>query len=117
MRLPHDPLKIFASFDDPNLVSRAGLVPVISLAERAGLHALVRRHVQIVAKAGGVRCTCPHTGTARTNGSACSKRPAAPTVPGGLTTSDPVTAPPSGRHSRHNAASEPDRRPDKPPNW
>ncbi len=39
MRLSHDPLKISASFDDPNLVSRAGLVPVMSLAERAGLYA------------------------------------------------------------------------------
>jgi hypothetical protein len=52
MRLSHDPLKISASFDDPNLVSRAGLVPVMSLAERAGLLALVRRHVQITAKTG-----------------------------------------------------------------
>src|SRR5258708_32221176 len=53
MRLSHDPLKISASFDDPNLVSRGGLVPVMALAERAGLHALVRRHVQIAARAGG----------------------------------------------------------------
>jgi hypothetical protein len=52
MRLSHDPVKISASFDDPNLVSRAGLVPVMSLAERAGLHALVRRHVRITAKTG-----------------------------------------------------------------
>jgi hypothetical protein len=52
MRLLHDPLKISASFDDPNLVSRAGLVPVMSLAERAGLHGLVRRHVQIAARTG-----------------------------------------------------------------
>jgi hypothetical protein len=37
MRLLHDPVKISVSFDDPNLVSRAGLVPVVSLAERAGL--------------------------------------------------------------------------------
>jgi hypothetical protein len=50
--LLHDPLKISACFDDPNLVSRAGLVPVMSLAERAGLHALVRGHVQITAKTG-----------------------------------------------------------------
>jgi hypothetical protein len=33
-------------FDDPNLVSRAGLVPVMALAERAGLHELVARHVR-----------------------------------------------------------------------
>jgi hypothetical protein len=50
--LLHDPVKISACFDDPNLVSRAGLVPVMSLAERAGLHALVRSHVQITAKTG-----------------------------------------------------------------
>jgi Transposase DDE domain group 1 len=52
MRLSHDPVRISACFDDPNLVSRAGLVPVMALAERAGLHALVRRHVQIAAKTG-----------------------------------------------------------------
>ena len=52
MRLLHDPVKISACFDDPNLVSRAGLVPVMSLAEHAGLHALVRGHVQIAAKTG-----------------------------------------------------------------
>jgi hypothetical protein len=39
MRLSHDPLRITASFDDPNLVSRAGLAPVMALAERAGLQA------------------------------------------------------------------------------
>jgi hypothetical protein len=52
VRLLHDPLRISASFDDPNLVSRAGLVPVMALAERAGLHALVGRRVQITAKTG-----------------------------------------------------------------
>jgi hypothetical protein len=52
VQLSHDPLKMSACFDDPNLVSRAGLVPVMSLAERAGLRALVRRHVVIGAAAG-----------------------------------------------------------------
>lgn len=52
MRLSHDPGKISASFDDPNLVSRAGLVPVMALAERAGLAGLVRRGVRIAAKTG-----------------------------------------------------------------
>jgi hypothetical protein len=47
MRLSHDPVKISEFFYDPNLVSRAGLVPVMALAERAGLHALVRRHVRV----------------------------------------------------------------------
>ncbi len=36
-----------ARFDDPNLVSCAGLVPVLALAERAGLHALVEAHVKV----------------------------------------------------------------------
>ena len=37
MRLLHELAKIHATFDDPNLVSHAGLVPVMALAERAGL--------------------------------------------------------------------------------
>jgi hypothetical protein len=41
MRLSHDPMRTRASFEDPNLVSRAGLVPVMSLAERAELESLV----------------------------------------------------------------------------
>src|SRR5258706_10355840 len=51
MRLSHDPLRISACFDDPNLVSRAGLVPVMALAQRAGLGSLVAEHVRI-----GHRC-------------------------------------------------------------
>ena len=46
MRLSHDLRKTHASFDDPNLVSRAGLVPVMALAQsRAG---------------GSGRCACQH---------------------------------------------------------
>ena len=52
MRLSHDPLKISPSFDDPNLVSRAGLVPVMSLAGRAGLFALAREHVRVAGPCG-----------------------------------------------------------------
>jgi len=52
VRLLHDLPRISALFDDPNLVSRAGLVPVMGLAERAGLRALVREHVTVSAKAG-----------------------------------------------------------------
>ena len=51
MRLLHDLAKIHATFDDPNLVSRAGLVPVMALAQRAGLGDLVAGHVRI-----GRRC-------------------------------------------------------------
>jgi hypothetical protein len=36
-----------ARFDDPNLVSCAGLGPVPHLAERAGLHRLAAEHVRI----------------------------------------------------------------------
>jgi Transposase DDE domain group 1 len=47
VRLSHDLPKTHASFDDPNLVSRAGLVPVIALVQKAGLAGLVREHVSI----------------------------------------------------------------------
>jgi hypothetical protein len=45
-----------ARFDDPNLVSCAGLAPVLQLAERAGLPRLVAEHVKL-AKPGGAN---PH---------------------------------------------------------
>jgi hypothetical protein len=47
VRLSHDPCKTHASFDDPNLVSRAGLVPVMALAERAGLRRLAGELVSV----------------------------------------------------------------------
>jgi hypothetical protein len=53
MRVCHN---VSAVFDDPNLVSCAGLAPVLALAERAGLQQLVADHVKI-AKVGGVN---PH---------------------------------------------------------
>jgi hypothetical protein len=40
-------------FDDPNLVSCAGLAPVLALAQRASLHQLIGEHVRIC-KLGGV---------------------------------------------------------------
>ena len=51
MRLLHGLAKTCATFDDANLVSRAGLVPVMALAQRAGLGGLVAEHVRI-----GHRC-------------------------------------------------------------
>jgi hypothetical protein len=51
VRLLHELAKIHARFDDPNLVSRAGLVPVMALAQRAGLGDLVGEHVRV-----GRRC-------------------------------------------------------------
>ena len=52
MRLLHDLAKIHATFDDPNLVSRAGLVPVMALAQQAGLAALAEEHVRIARPCG-----------------------------------------------------------------
>jgi hypothetical protein len=46
VRLLHALAKTIASFDDPHLVSHAGLVPVMALAERAGLPDLVAEHVR-----------------------------------------------------------------------
>ena len=46
MRLLHSLSRTHASFDDPNLVSHAGLVPVMALAQRAGLGDLVAEHVR-----------------------------------------------------------------------
>jgi Transposase DDE domain group 1 len=40
VRLSHTPARTRPVFDDPNLVSHAGLVPVMALAARAGLHDL-----------------------------------------------------------------------------
>jgi len=47
VRLLHEFAKIHATFDDPHLVSQAGLVPVMALAERAGLGELAGEHVRI----------------------------------------------------------------------
>jgi hypothetical protein len=41
-----------ACFDDPTLVSTAGLVPVMALAQRAGLAGLVEAHVSVPGPAG-----------------------------------------------------------------
>jgi DDE family transposase len=49
MRVSH---KVTAVFDDPNLISVAGLAPVMALAERAGLHELVAEHVTVPGSAG-----------------------------------------------------------------
>lgn len=49
MRVSHS---VSAVFDDPNLVSVAGLAPVLALAERAGLHELVGEHLTVPGSAG-----------------------------------------------------------------
>jgi hypothetical protein len=47
VKLSHRWSRAAVRFDDENLVSCAGLVPVMALAERAGLSGLVARHVTI----------------------------------------------------------------------
>ena len=49
MRVCHN---ISAVFDDPNLIGTAGLVPVMGLAEEAGLEDLVAGHVSVPGSAG-----------------------------------------------------------------
>lgn len=52
MRLSHARWAISARFDDPNLVSCAGLVPVMALADRCGLARLLTERLTIAAKGG-----------------------------------------------------------------
>src|SRR5687768_7043995 len=47
MQLCHTPRATSAVFDDPNLVSSAGLVPVLALARSAGLHDLAEQHLSV----------------------------------------------------------------------
>ncbi len=47
MQLCHTPRATTAVFDDPNLVSSAGLVPVLALARSAGLHELAQQHLSV----------------------------------------------------------------------
>ncbi|KRB73150.1 transposase [Nocardioides sp. Root190] len=47
MKLSHTPRATSAVFDDPNLVSAGGLVPVLALAESAGLRDLADQHLTV----------------------------------------------------------------------
>jgi len=47
MQLCHTRAATSVRFDDPNLVSAAGLVPVLALAQRAGLAALADEHLSV----------------------------------------------------------------------
>lgn len=46
---------VTAVFDDPNLVSAAGLVPVMRLAEAAGLHELLAEHLSVYSRKSAVK--------------------------------------------------------------
>ena len=52
MRVSHSPELVSAAFDDPNLVSCAGLAPVVALAQRCGLAGLVADTLTLPAKGG-----------------------------------------------------------------
>src|SRR5918996_4206244 len=47
MRLSHTLGRTSVTFDDPNLVSTGGLVPVLALAARAGLRDLADEHLTV----------------------------------------------------------------------
>ena len=47
MQLSHTAPVVSAAFDEPNLVSAAGLVPLMALAGRAGLRELADEHVRV----------------------------------------------------------------------
>ena len=82
MRLSHARRAIDVRFDDPNLVSCAGLVPVMALAQRCGLAALLVERLRIVAK-GGANATAKvlALSTRPTCRTATRGRPAAPAAP------------------------------------
>jgi hypothetical protein len=55
VRLLHRAAKTNARFDDPNLVSHAGLVSAVRLAENIGLEKLVTEHMQVAPGSGRTR--------------------------------------------------------------
>lgn len=54
-RVSHDIDRIVVTFDDPNLVSNAGLLLVATLTRRLGLEALVNTTVKLIGRVGGAR--------------------------------------------------------------
>ncbi len=52
MQLSHTPAALSASFDEPNLLVSAGLVPAVRLAQRVGLYDLSEQHVTVGANPG-----------------------------------------------------------------
>ena len=52
MQVLHAPSALSAVFDDPNLVSCAGLAPVMALATQAGLAELAASHVRVPGEQG-----------------------------------------------------------------
>src|SRR5829696_2510168 len=52
MQVLHAPAALSAVFDDPNLVSSAGLAPLVALAARAGLAELTASHLRVPGEQG-----------------------------------------------------------------
>jgi hypothetical protein len=68
-----------ARFDEPSLVSAAGLVPAVALAQRAGLSELADRHLTVPCGAGSAASSVPSRGPRPANGvsplAGCSASP------------------------------------------
>jgi hypothetical protein len=71
VQLLHAIARTRASFDDPNLIAHAGLVPIAALAERAGLHDLAAsaRPAGDAGANAGLKAACLATGMAAGAGS------------------------------------------------
>jgi len=52
IKLPHAAAAMAAVFDDPSLVSCAGLLPVLALADPAGLSTLAGAHLSVLGDKG-----------------------------------------------------------------
>ena len=92
MRLLHELAKIHATFDDRHLVSHAGLVPVMALAQRAGLGDLAGEHVRIARPCGvnaQLKVALPGRRDDRRGGQHRRHGPAAPRRPAGSVRRDP----------------------------
>ena len=50
--------KIDVVFDDPNLIGSAGLIPVMRLADRAGLHELMRDRLSVSSANAAAKAAC-----------------------------------------------------------
>src|SRR4051794_41729507 len=57
MQLSHDPALVDIAFDEANLVSCAGLAPVLALAERAGLTDLLAERLSVASPNAPVKVT------------------------------------------------------------
>src|SRR3954451_9732511 len=57
MQLSHDPAVIDAVFDEGNLVSCAGLAPVLALAEQAGLSQLLAERATVASPKAALKVT------------------------------------------------------------